>query len=207
MKSKGPLIKVCGITNGPDAAMCIEHGVDLMGFIFHPGSPRNVETAFPASIKTDRLLKVGVFVKQTADEINEIMEKSGLDLAQLHGGQDPEFCREVGTKRVIKAIWPDGYESKDEFQADLDRFAPVCRFLLFDSGKSGGGHGTSIDFTKLQDVEIKNVWFVAGGISPENVEQVLGLNPNGLDLNSGVETSPGLKDETKLKQVLAKVRA
>lgn len=207
MNGKGPLIKICGITNGPDAATCIANGVDFIGFIFHPKSPRNVEPAFPASIKTDRLLKVGVFVNQTADEVNEIMDKGGLDLAQLHGRQDENFCREVGKDRVIKVLWPDGYESREKFQADLDRFSPTCRFLLFDSGKSGGGHGTAIDFANLQHFDIKKIWFIAGGINLDNVDQVLGLSPNGLDINSGIEAYPGIKDENKLKQILAKIRA
>ncbi|WP_419778573.1 phosphoribosylanthranilate isomerase [Maridesulfovibrio sp.] len=193
------LVKVCGMTSAEDAAMCEELGADFLGFIFHPSSPRNVDAAFARSIKTGGAKKVGVFVKQSAAEVIEILKNGNLDFAQLHGGQNEEFCKAVGKERVIKVIWPQKYDSVKEFQADIDRFAPYCSYMLFDAGKSGGGHGQSMEFEVFKDVTIPGPWLLAGGLSADNLKEALSeAKPGGVDLNSGVESAPGKKDENKL---------
>lgn len=197
-----PLVKVCGMTRMEDVELCTELGVDLLGFIFHPSSPRNVDPEFAASVKTGKIVKVGVFVDQTADEVLEIMERCGLHAAQLHGGQDMAFCEQVGPDRVIRAFWPDAYSSAAALARDLDNYSEVCGHFLLDAGKScQGGTGQSIDFGILQDIEIQTPWFLAGGIGPHNLDAALSTNPPGLDINSGVELEPGIKDEIKLRAV------
>ncbi|WP_320172440.1 phosphoribosylanthranilate isomerase [Maridesulfovibrio sp.] len=198
------LVKVCGMTRAEDAAFCEESGADFLGFIFHPSSPRNVDEAFARSVKTSSAKKVGVFVKQSAAEVIEIMKNGRLDFAQLHGGQNEEFCDTVGRERVIKVLWPQRYESSKEFQDDIDRFAPHCAYLLFDAGKSGGGHGVSMAFDVFEDVEIPVPWLLAGGLSAENLEHALiTAKPSGVDLNSGVESEPGIKDKNRLGDAFA----
>jgi len=197
-----PLVKVCGMTRMEDINLCMELGVDLLGFIFHPASPRNVDPDFAASVKTGKIIKVGVFVKQTADEVIEIMDRCGLHAAQLHGKQDMAFCEKVGPDRVIKVFWPDTYSSAGALARDLDNYSEVCGHFLLDAGNAcQGGTGQSIDFGILQDLEIQTPWFLAGGIGPHNIDTVLKLNPPGLDINSGVESEPGIKDEIKLQAV------
>ncbi|QGY38836.1 phosphoribosylanthranilate isomerase [Pseudodesulfovibrio cashew] len=203
-----PLVKVCGMTRMEDVRLCVELGVDLLGFIFHPKSPRNVDPAFAASVKTGKTTKVGLFVNQTADEVIEIMDRCGLHAAQLHGGQDRAFCEKVGPDRVIKVFWPDTYASPVALARDLDAYAEVCGHFLFDAGKTGqGGTGTTINFASLQGIEIHTPWFIAGGIGPDNVDQVLALNPPGIDINSGVESAPGIKDAAKLRAVFDRLEA
>jgi len=198
------LVKVCGMTSAEDAAMCEELGADFLGFIFHPSSPRNVDVAFARSIKTGGAKKVGVFVKQSVAEVIEILKNGNLDFAQLHGGQNEEFCKALGKERVIKVIWPQKYDSVKEFQADIDRFAPYCSYLLFDAGKSGGGHGESMEFEVFKDVMIPGPWLLAGGLSADNLKEALSeAKPNGVDLNSGVESEPGKKDKNKLTAAFA----
>ena len=195
------LVKVCGMTSKEDAAMCEEQGADFLGFIFHPSSPRNVDAAFARSVKTDGAKKVGVFVKQSATEVIETLKNGQLDFAQLHGGQNEEFCKAVGKERVIKVLWPQKYDSVKEFQADIDRFAPYCSYMLFDAGKSGGGHGTVMEFEVFKEVTIPGPWLLAGGLSAENLKEALAeAKPNGVDLNSGVESEPGKKDRAKLSK-------
>ena len=205
-----PLVKVCGMTRMQDVNLCTELGVDLLGFIFHPTSPRNVDPDFVASVKTGRVVKVGVFVKQTAEEVIEIMDRCGLHAAQLHGGQDYTFCEKVGPDRVIKAFWPDTYSSPSALARALDNYSEVCGHFLLDAGRKGqGGTGQSIDFTILQDIKILTPWFLAGGIGTHNLDAALGVNPPGLDINSGVESAPGIKDENTLRAIfdrLAKVK-
>lgn len=197
-----PLVKVCGMTRMEDVELCMELGVDLLGFIFHPKSPRNADPDFVASVKTGRITKVGVFVDQPHEEVIEIMDRCGLHAAQLHGKQDIHFCWRIGPDRVIKVFWPDTYQSADALASDLDRFAEASGHFLLDAGKAcQGGTGQTIDFGILQDIEIQTPWFLAGGIGPHNIDQVLTLEPPGIDINSGVECEPGIKDETKLRAV------
>ncbi|MBN2140260.1 MAG: phosphoribosylanthranilate isomerase [Desulfovibrionaceae bacterium] len=197
-----PLIKVCGLTRRADVELCQRLGADLMGFIFHPGSPRNTDPGFPAEIEPGRGLKVGVFVDQTPGEVLEIMDRAGLDLAQLHGKQSEAFCAAIGPRRVIKTLWPESYADARGLQKDLERFAPFCRHFLLDAGRSGGGHARSIDFGLIQHIDINKVWFLAGGLGPDNVRTALAAcSPPGLDFNSGVEDSPGIKDPARLRAV------
>jgi phosphoribosylanthranilate isomerase len=199
----GPLVKVCGMTRSVDVRACRDLGVDLIGFIFHPKSPRCVEPSFAAGVPRGGPLKVGVFVDQSADEVNRIMDLAGLDLAQLHGGQDAEFCRAVGPERVLKALWPESLGSARALEAEAARFAGCCRALLLDAGKSGGGHGRPMDFTILQHAVLKKDWFLAGGLGPETLSAALAAcSPSGLDCNSGVEDAPGIKNRNKIAAVL-----
>ena len=204
-----PLVKICGMTRMQDVELCAKLGADLLGFIFHPGSPRNVDPDFVASVKTG-ITKVGVFVEQTAKEVLDTMERCGLHAAQLHGGQDTTFCWQVGADRVIRVFWPQTYASPTALARDLDDYAEVCGHYLLDAGgKAQGGTGQSIDFSSLQDIEIHTPWFLAGGIGPHNLREALTLNPSGLDINSGVEREPGIKDEEKLREgfaILAEVQ-
>ncbi|WP_207263036.1 phosphoribosylanthranilate isomerase [Desulfovibrio sp. Huiquan2017] len=198
-----PLVKVCGMTRMEDVQLCVDLGVDLIGFIFHPGSPRNAAPDFVAAVKTGKVSKVGVFVNQTADEVIEIMGRCGLHAAQLHGGQDVDFCWKIGPDRVIRTFWPDTYPSPGALVRDLERYAEVCGHFLLDAGAKGqGGTGNSIDIDILQDIEIQTPWFLAGGLGPDSVRRALTAGPSGLDFNSGVESAPGIKDETKLREVL-----
>ena len=200
------LIKVCGMTRKEDVASCEELGVDFLGFIFHPSSPRCVDEEFARSVKTSKAKKVGVFVKQSATEVLETMKNGKLDFAQLHGGQNEEFCKAVGRERVIKVLWPQRYDSVKEFQADIDRYTPFCRYMLFDAGSSGGGHGKSLDFSVFSEVKIPNPWLLAGGLSARNLLEAINIaKPGGVDLNSGVEVSPGIKDINKLSAAFVSV--
>ncbi|GAB7081373.1 phosphoribosylanthranilate isomerase [Megalodesulfovibrio paquesii] len=193
------LVKVCGITRQEDADAAAAVNASLLGFIFHPKSPRAVTPAQAKAICTDERMRVGVFVNQTAGEILDIMDQAGLHLAQLHGDQDEACCLALGRQRVMRAFWPQRHETVASFEAELARFAPYCRFLLLDAGASGGGHGKTLDWAALGRIKMPRSWFLAGGLSPENVRQAVDLcNPDGVDLNSGVESAPGIKDPAKL---------
>lgn len=201
-----PLVKVCGMTRMEDVNLCMELGADLLGFIFHPKSPRNVDPDFAASVKTGRITKVGVFVDQPHEEVLEIMDHCGLHAAQLHGKQDIHFCWRIGPDRVIKVFWPETYTSAGALARAMEGFTEACGHFLLDAGKScQGGTGQSIDFGILEDLNIQSPWFLAGGIGPHNIDQVLALNPPGIDINSGVECEPGIKDEQKLRAVFQRL--
>jgi phosphoribosylanthranilate isomerase len=196
-------VKVCGLTTAEDVAACARLGIDLTGFIFHPKSPRFVRPEQAAAFPRSTPGRVGVFVRQSPKEISACMRTAGLDLAQLHGGQSPEECQEVGPERVLKVLWPQGYPHARAMQEDLDRFAPVCTAFILDSGQQGGGHGRTIDTAWIADLAFPRPWFLAGGLTPDNLEPMLqACRPDGVDLNSGVEHSPGIKDHQRIKQCL-----
>ncbi|MGE4299154.1 MAG: phosphoribosylanthranilate isomerase [Desulfovibrionaceae bacterium] len=203
---KDPLVKVCGITRQEDADLAASLGVHLLGFIFHPESPRFVPPEHVRRIRTTGTMRVGVFVKQTPAEILDIMQRAQLHIAQLHGGQDEAFCEQLGKMHVMKVFWPQRYGSREKLEDDLKRFAHCSRFYLLDAGLEGGGSGEHIDFAFLNGLSSPKTWFLAGGLGPHNIDAALAAcHPCGVDLNSRVESAPGVKDHTLLREALRSI--
>lgn len=195
------LAKVCGMTRQQDADACLALGADLLGFIFHPPSPRNLAPEQAAAIKTPGALRVGVFVRQSADQVRAVMDATRLDLAQLAGNQDPDFCRAVGPERVIRVFFPERHPDRASLEAELARFAGCMKYALLDAGANAGGSGRSLPFASLAHIAPPAPWLLAGGLSAANLAQALSeCSPAGVDLNSGVESAPGLKDKGKLEE-------
>ncbi len=204
-------IKVCGITNIDDALYAAELGADALGFIFYPKSPRYVLTAAVKEI-TDRLppfvTTVGVFVNEEKEKIEEIVDKAGITLLQLHGDESPEFCASFD-KGVIKAIRGviKAIRIDKDFEAASLRDYDVDGFLLdtYDKGLYGGT-GRTFDWNIA--IEAKNFGriILSGGLNPENVNEAVEIvNPYAVDVGSGVEKEPGKKDREKLKRFIFNV--
>ena len=195
------LVKVCGMTRPEQVSAIDEMGADFLGFIFAAKSPRHVTPEHVAAIERGKAKRVGVFVEQDADSVCRIMDQAKLDLAQLHGGQSEDFCRRVGPERIIKVFWPQRHASLDALLEEMNRFKDLCSLMLLDAGTSGGGHGQSLDFAALSGLAAPKPWLLAGGLSPDNAARaVREAHPTGLDLNSGVEASPGVKDIHRVEQ-------
>lgn len=195
-----PFVKVCGQTHLSSIDDSIALGARFCGFVFHPRSPRSISPGRAALLETGALKRVGVFVEQNAQEINDIMKSAKLDYAQLHGEQDHSCAREIGTDRVIRVIWPERYESLDTLQAEIDAWADDCVLYLLDAGQKGGGSGKRWRVTRADQLHFPHPWILAGGLSPENLAETLdSCKPDGIDLNSGVEMAPGLKCADKLR--------
>ncbi len=196
------LIKVCGLRFKKDIQVCEEIGADFLGFIFHPASSRYVEPETVSALPRTGAMRVGVFVRQDVQEVKAIMQRAELDLAQLHGEYSPRDCWYIGKERAIKVFWPDRYTGINSFNRELKRYTEYCRYFLFDAGTQGGGHGKSIRNHLLSEMSCHNPWFLAGGLTPESLaKQLKQYNPDGIDLNSGVEKAPGDKDEDKLRAI------
>ena len=203
----GILVKICGMTRAEDVAGCSAAGADLLGFIFAAKSPRRITPAQAAALPRTSAKRVGVFIEQTLAEVLAIMDAADLDLAQLHGGQDADFCRAVGPDRVIRAFWPQKHPTLESLAAEMAAFEGAVRYALLDAGTSGGGHGKSLDFAALAELAPPMPWLLAGGLGPDNVAEALRIaKPHGVDLNSGVESSPGLKDLQKVRRSLWSVK-
>lgn len=203
-------IKVCGMRNSENLLQLVELQPDYVGFIFHEASPRfvgeilspDVTRSLPRGVK-----KVGVFVNASIDQIVKTVKRYGLDYAQLHGDETPDFCRNLQFKgvNIIKAFAIDA-----EFNfTKLNNFKPHCDFFLFDAkGSSRGGNGQSFDWSLLRRYDNEKPFFLAGGIDLDNAEQaadLTGLKLHALDVNSRFETAPGVKDLEKVRRLMEKV--
>jgi phosphoribosylanthranilate isomerase len=200
-------IKICGITNEEDAIFSAECGADFLGFIFVPASPRFIEPERAARIAA-RLREgssaakiVGVFRDASADYIREISSVAALDLVQLHGTESDDDIREIGIP-AIKTLHVG--ETLPE-----THLTPTAAYLLFDTHDEhrAGGTGRRFDWSLLASYERSKPFFLSGGLDPENVAAAISLvRPDGIDVASGVEVSPGLKDHAKVARLFERVR-
>lgn len=206
-----PLVKVCGLTRLEDVALCHELNIDFTGFIFVASSPRCLTAAEAAALPRGRAIRVGVFAGQSLDEVQRIMDETGLDYAQLHGGEDADFCRALGAKRVIKTLWPQRYglfgpALLEALHADCAVFKDACSLFLLDAGNTGGGSGKELPRSDLAAFVPPRPWLLAGGLGPANAAKALReCAPTGLDCNSGVESAPGVKDEKALREFMRRI--
>ncbi len=208
------LCKICGLRREEDLRLCHELGVGFTGFIFVRQSPRFVEPEavaalpvhYPAS-PAGRPLRVGVFADQPLDEIRRVASMARLDLLQLHGGEDEDFCRALRPERVIKTLWPQRL-SRHGLENEMRRFAPVCAWFLLDAGQSGGGSGNNLDWRDLASLRPPRPWLLAGGIGPDTLPAALAAcSPDGVDLNSALESAPGEKDHARMRAAAAIVKS
>jgi len=194
-------IKICGITNEEDALTCVKYGVSAIGFVFAK-SKRQVtpEKAREISGKLSPFItRVGVFKDEDPFIIKDIMKKVRLDLAQLHGNETPEMA-EILEGRVIKAF-KAGIDLPDDIWKDIP-----LRAILLDtfSEKEAGGTGKPFDWQLFNSYRaLGHHIILAGGINSGNIIKAIEMtNPDGIDLSSGVEKSPGIKDEEKIKNLM-----
>ena len=198
-------VKICGTTSLKDAFLAVESGADAIGFIFYKMSPRNISQKeakeiilqLPPFIET-----VGVFVNETSDKINRIAEQCKLNSIQLHGEESPALCRRV-KRKVIKAFRVKNADSLKSI-ASYD----VSGFLLDSyNGGSKGGTGQVFDWNLALRVKKQGPVILAGGLNPYNVFTAIHrVKPYGVDVCSGVENSPGIKDHEKVRAFIKSVR-
>ncbi len=196
-----PFIKVCGQTHASTVDCAAAYGARLVGFIFHPSSPRSITPARAAAIPTPHMRRVGVFVRQHAEDILPVMEEARLDFAQFHGRQTMEDADAVGSDRVIRVLWPEQAGCLDVLQEQIDAWAPHCACYLLDAGSShaSGGLGRQLPAAELASLSFPHPWILAGGLNARNIPEALRLcHPDGIDLNSGVETAPGMKSPASM---------
>jgi phosphoribosylanthranilate isomerase len=195
-------VKICGITRPEDAELAAGLGAWALGFILWPGSKRAADHAVVAGIShalQRRVERVGVFVNQPLDEIERLVDTLGLSYVQLHGDEGPAFCAAVAQRtgaRVIKALrlaHAADLREADRFHTDLH---------LFDTAAAGlrGGSGRTWDWSLVARRRSPIPFIVSGGLTPENVgDAIAATHPWGVDVASGTEASPGVKDPAKLR--------
>ena len=187
-------IKICGITRAEDAELCDAHDVDFLGFIFVPSSPRHVQPEHAARIRTSAK-RVGVFRDESAETIRRIVDQVDLDFVQLHGSESDDDIAAIDLP-VIKAF---------RVGTRLPDITSNADWLMFDSG---GGTGRTFDWSLLAGYPRAKPFFLAGGLTPDNVaEAIRVVRPDAIDVSSGVELAPGVKDPDKVRRLIERVRA
>lgn len=198
-------VKICGMRDPKQVQQLVELGVDAIGMIFYPNSPRNVTLEQAKKIRQvvpAFVSLVGVFVDSSAEEINQISADVGLNTVQLHGDQDIDFAKKI-TIPYIKVV---RVKDKESISHEAQLHAAASALLLDTYSTSEyGGTGHKIDNSLLPSNLPSNT-ILAGGINVDNIESVLVLEPYAVDVNSGVELSPANKDLTAIQSLLKKIR-
>lgn len=200
-------IKVCGITDQADLVHAVSAGVDALGFIFAENSPRRVDPE-----KARALIKsvppfvdaVGVFVNEDPDVVTDIVKYCGLTMVQLHGMEDVDYCQLMPV-RILKSF----AVSSDTDGAEMAVYSDVAAGYLLDTyhKSMAGGTGQTFDWELIDGLQIPGPVFLAGGLGPENVGAAIkAVRPFAVDINSGVETSPGCKNHAKITALVEAVR-
>jgi len=196
-------VKICGLTRLEDALLAEALGAYALGFVLAPGSKRRISPEAARTISGalgPLVVRVGVFRDQEPEEVLALMEKARLQVAQLHGSEPPEWAERVGRfYPVVKAFSLEG-PARPEW-ADYPASA-----LLLDGKAPGSGEGYPRAWA-LPLLQTGKRVILAGGITPENLEEVLSLRPYAIDLASGVEEAPGVKSPAKLKALFAGLEA
>lgn len=200
-------IKICGITQIEQGRAIADWGATALGFICVPTSPRYVPPShlerltegLPTAIE-----RIGVFADAAADSILQVVSQTGLSGVQLHGDESPAFCEDLKRRlpdvELIKAL---RIRTKDALAETQEYFACVDTLLL-DAYHPNllGGTGKTLDWSVLSTFTPPLPWLLAGGLTPDNITEALRLlSPDGVDLSSGVENSPGDKDLGKVKKL------
>jgi len=194
------ILKVCGITSAPDALAAIEAGATAIGFNFYSRSPRYIAPERAAGIQTPGVRRVGVFVNESPERIEEIARIAGLDIAQLHGDELPgRYPRTIGVWKAARVGTGFTFAPYDDVPAEA---------LLLDgpAAELYGGSGMTFDW-QLAARSRKRI-IVAGGLDAGNVALAIQLaNPWGVDACSRIESAPGIKDHQKMIDFLLAAKA
>jgi phosphoribosylanthranilate isomerase len=203
-------VKVCGICRFEDALLALDEGAWALGFIFHRSSPRFIAPDYAADLIADvrqatsrEFLAVGVFVDWPRAELQRVVDSAGLDVAQLHGAEAPQYVAKVRAREVWKALHVgDGFDV-----AEVERYPAATRILLdtFRRGEAGGT-GETFDWELARAANQRRPIVLAGGIGPDNVADALErVCPEAIDVSSGVEARPGEKDAEKVRALFRNV--
>lgn len=185
---------------------------DYMGFIFYDKSPRSVLGHTDPLVLMDipaEIVKTGVFVNSSAEEIKAMAKLYQLDAIQLHGSESPGLCRDLKSEglKVLKAFHP---KSEEDIKA-TEEYSGVCDYFLFDTpSKSHGGTGQKFDWRLLKSYKGSVPFFLSGGIEPGDLsilQELTEIKPAGVDINSRFESAPGVKDNEKIKKFIEGLRA
>lgn len=206
-------VKICGITKPEQGQAIAQLGATALGFICVPASPRYVTSGQIRTVREQLVAPIdciGVFANAACEEICEIVANAGLSAVQLHGSESLEFCEklryalpEIEILKAVRVRTPDCLDRVVTYINSVDT-------LLLDAYHPQllGGTGQTLDWETLREFRPNIPWFLAGGLTPDNILDALReLQPSGIDLSSGVERSPGDKDLDKVTLLFERLRS
>ncbi len=200
-------VKMCGTTRLEDALAAVNYGVDALGFIFYDKSPRSIDSAAAAEI----LQQLPPFIDRVAVFVNaslvEVMRTAalGFSYVQLHGSESAEYCQTIHGQSPSLGIIKAFRVGKDSRADDFSPYNDCVDAFLLDTFARGahGGTGTVFDWSIIAQLQLQRPVILAGGLSPSNVvDAITRVRPFAVDINSGVESQPGVKDHARLRDVL-----
>jgi phosphoribosylanthranilate isomerase len=198
-------LKICGMKDPANISSVAQLYPDYMGFIFYKDSPRYVGDSFSLPEEFEATTTVGVFVNATTGEILNRLRDIKSTTAQLHGNETPTQCDDLKSRgiEVIKVFSiDDGFDF-----SKTKNYKEVSDYFLFDTkGKLYGGNARAFNWNKLEEYDQSIPFFLSGGLNADNVKvlgRLDGMNIHAVDLNSGVEDAPGLKNIDKIKSVMS----
>jgi phosphoribosylanthranilate isomerase len=201
------IVKICGITNTPDALAAAHGGAAALGFVFYEGSPRYLTPAAAAAIIHElppAIVKVGLFVNAAEEAVKRTITECGLNLLQFHGDESPDYCLQFGlmSMKAFRIRDASSLKALPDYRTDA---------WLLDAHVPGQYGGTGDTFNWDLAVEAQRLGrpiFLAGGLTPENVgAAVRKVHPYAVDVSSGVESAPGRKDHTKVVAFIKAAKA
>jgi phosphoribosylanthranilate isomerase len=198
-------VKICGLTRAEDVAAAVLYGADALGFVFVPASKRCISTAHAAGLclaVPAFISRVGLFLNQPASEVWQVLEQVPLSTLQFHGDEDAAFCRQFG-RPYIKSLGLQYGPDVRTLEADY----PDAAGILVDSHEPGGlgGTGKTLDWNRVKSGRLPLI--LAGGLDPQNVAAaVRTVRPWAVDVSSGVEVSPGIKDAEGIKRFISEAK-
>jgi len=213
-------VKVCGIRRWQDALAVQDAGAHAVGFVFYPNSPRYVSPERALSISkmlSPLIARAGVFVDTPIEEVLATLKLCKLTVAQLHGKESPRFCEAVFERGfgVIKAVHVEGGEKATDHAKNIEKIKRFCQkyinsisaFLMDTKHPSlKGGTGTVCDWTAVAAIAREYPVILAGGLNSANIEDAIKrVRPLGVDVSSGVEVEPGIKDHGEIKRFVLEV--
>ncbi|MCV6575972.1 MAG: phosphoribosylanthranilate isomerase [Cohaesibacter sp.] len=205
-------VKICGLSTPETIATGLANGANWIGFVFFPKSPRHVSYGKAKDLVgpiRGKASIVALTVNATDEELKAIDDAINPDIWQLHGSETPERVAQIRqdyARPVMKAL-----PIRDEADlALIAEYEAVCDMLLFDAKPPAdmktdlpGGNGISFDWRLIQNLKLKKPLILSGGLTPDNVAKAIALtNPQGVDVSSGIETAPGIKDRDKIIQFI-----
>ena len=208
------LVKICGLREPATLEAALDAGADMVGFVFFPPSPRHLalDTARTLSARVGGRARVVALTADAGDAaLDAVVAAMAPDMLQLHGRETPERVRAVRARFGLPVMRALAIAGPDDLGAAA-RFDPVCDALLFDARPPAGadrpgGHGGSFDWDLLRGYAARRPWLLAGGLTPGNVAAAMRASgARGVDVSSGVEASPGVKDAALIARFVAAAR-
>ncbi|WP_323033568.1 phosphoribosylanthranilate isomerase [Paracoccus sp. (in: a-proteobacteria)] len=205
-------VKICGLTEATGLSAAVEAGARYVGFVFFPKSPRNVtpETAAGLAVQVPLgVAKVGLFVNPDDAALDAVLSRVPLDIIQLHGSESPDRVAEVKSRFGLPVMKAVGISEPQDLDALWD-YGLVADMLLIDAkppqnATLPGGNGLAFDWRLLAGRQILKPWLLAGGLTPANVAEAIRLTrAPGVDVSSGVESAPGIKDPARVRDFIAR---